>query len=62
MMHSHFSILQLRLLFIFILTGLVFNTSAYALTPLDSIAIVVNEDVITCLLYTSDAADDLYTV
>ena len=47
MMHSHFSILQLRLLFIFILTGLVFNTSAYALTPLESIAIVVNEDVIT---------------
>ena len=53
MMHSHFSILQLRLLFIFILTSLVFNTSAYALTPLDSIAIVVNEDVIT----TNELAD-----
>ncbi len=47
MMHSHFSILQLRLLFIFILTGLVFNSSVYALAPLDSIAVVVNEDVIT---------------
>jgi peptidyl-prolyl cis-trans isomerase SurA len=45
MMHSHFSILQLRLFFI--LTGLVFNSSAYALAPLDSIAVVVNEDVIT---------------
>ena len=53
MMHSHFSILQLRLLFIFILTSLVFNTSSYALTPLDSIAIVVNEDVIT----TNELAD-----
>ena len=47
MMHSHFSILQIRLLFIFILTSLVFNSSAYALAPLDSIAVVVNEDVIT---------------
>lgn len=47
MMHSHFSILQLRLLFVFILTGLMFNSSAYALAPLDSIAVVVNEDVIT---------------
>ena len=47
MMHSHFSILQPRLLFVFILTGLMFNSSAYALAPLDSIAVVVNEDVIT---------------
>lgn len=47
MMHSHFSILQLRLLFIFSLAGLVFNSSVYALAPLDSIAVVVNEDVIT---------------
>lgn len=47
MMHSHFSILQPRLLFVFILTGLIFNSSAYALAPLDSIAVVVNEDVIT---------------
>ena len=47
MMHSHFSILQIRLLFVFILTGLMFNSSAYALAPLDSIAVVVNEDVIT---------------
>jgi len=47
MIHSHFSILQLRLLFILILTSLVFNSSAYALAPLDSIAVVVNEDVIT---------------
>lgn len=47
MMHSHFSILQPRLLFVFILTGLIFNSSASALAPLDSIAVVVNEDVIT---------------
>jgi len=47
MMHSHFSILQIRLLFVFILTGFMFNSSAYALAPLDSIAVVVNEDVIT---------------
>jgi peptidyl-prolyl cis-trans isomerase SurA len=46
-MHRHFSVLQLRLLFIFILTILVFSSSAYALVPLDSIAVVVNEDVIT---------------
>ena len=46
-MHSHFSLLQLGLLFIFILTIMVFSSSAYALTPLDSIAVVVNEDVIT---------------
>jgi peptidyl-prolyl cis-trans isomerase SurA len=47
MMHSHFSILQPRLLFVFILTGLIFNSSASALAPLDSIAVVVIEDVFT---------------
>jgi len=46
-MHNHFSILLSRLLLIPVLTTLVFNSNAYALTPLDGIAVVVNEDVIT---------------
>jgi len=47
MMHSNFSKIPIRLFLISILTTLVFSRSAYALTPLDSIAVVVNEDVIT---------------
>ena len=47
MMNRHFSILQIRLLFIFVLTISVFGSNAYALVPLDSIAVVVNEGVIT---------------
>ena len=46
MIHSHFSILQLKLLLAFILTGLIFKSSAYSLATLYSIAVVVNVDVI----------------
>jgi len=46
-MYSHFSIFLNRLLFFSILSASVFNSSAYALEPLDGIAVVVNEDVIT---------------
>lgn len=46
-MHNHFSILLSRLLLIPVLTTLVLSSNAYALTPLDGIAVVVNEDVIT---------------
>lgn len=46
-MNSRFSITQIRLLFISVLTSLVFGSNAYALVPLDSIAVVVNEGVIT---------------
>jgi peptidyl-prolyl cis-trans isomerase SurA len=45
-MHNHFSILLTRIL-IPVLLALASNGSAYALIPLDSIAVVVNEDVIT---------------
>lgn len=46
-MNSHFSILLNKLLLISFLSTFVFSNSAYALEPLDSIAVVVNEDVIT---------------
>ena len=46
-MHNHFSILLSRLLLIPVLTTLVLSSNVYALTPLDGIAVVVNEDVIT---------------
>ncbi len=46
-MNSHFSILQIRLLFVYILTSLALGGNAYALVPLDSIAVVVNDGVIT---------------
>ena len=46
-MNNHFSILLNKLLLISFLSTFVFSNSAYALEPLDSIAVVVNEDVIT---------------
>ncbi len=46
-MYNRISIVLARFLFIPVLATLMFNSSARGLTPLDSIAVVVNEDVIT---------------
>jgi len=46
-MQTHFILKTGRLFIIVIFSSLIFNSNAHALTPLDSIAIIVNDDVIT---------------
>jgi len=46
-MHNHFVLKTGRLFIVVIFSSLIFNSNAKALAPLDSIAIIVNDDVIT---------------